>query len=96
MSVPARSSDMASAAGRKACGHPNSELRHHRAGRTICAMPSFPKPVALVVDDGSRRIVYDTGTHRISGVSQQQSGPRSLRFQSQDGDVRLDDLTVVE
>ena len=55
----------------------------------------FPEVRRLIVENGDRRTVYDTDTHRISGVSQQQSATRSLHFQSQDGDVRLEDLTVV-
>ena len=54
----------------------------------------FPEARRLIVEDGSKRTVYDTGQHQISGVSQQQSGSRSLRFHSQVGDVHLDDLTV--
>lgn len=55
----------------------------------------FPEVRRLIVENGDRRTIYDTGTHRISGVSQQQSATRSLQFQSQDGDVRLDELTVI-
>ena len=39
--------------------------------------------------------VYDTGEHRISGFSQQQSGDQSLTFTSQFGLVRVADLPLV-
>jgi hypothetical protein len=39
--------------------------------------------------------VYDTGDHRISGFSQQQSGDQSLTFTSQHGVVRVADLPEV-
>jgi hypothetical protein len=54
----------------------------------------FPKVGRLIVEDGAKRTIYDTGKHRISGVSQQQAGSRSVRFRSQAGDVDLDDLAV--
>ena len=39
--------------------------------------------------------VYDTGHHRIFGVTQAQSGDRTLSFTSQDGLVRVADLPRV-
>jgi hypothetical protein len=39
--------------------------------------------------------VYDTGEHRITGFSQQQSGDQSLTFTSQFGLVRVADLPFV-
>ena len=39
--------------------------------------------------------VYDTGEHRITGFSQQQSGDQSLTFTSQLGLVRVADLPLV-
>lgn len=55
----------------------------------------FPDAHRLVVEDGAKRTVYDTGSHMISGVSQQQSSDRTISFQSQDGVVRLGELKVV-
>jgi hypothetical protein len=52
----------------------------------------FPDRRRLVVQQGGRTTVYDTGEHRITGFSQQQSGGQSLRFTSQMGTVRLEDL----
>ena len=40
--------------------------------------------------------LYDTGDHRISGVSQQQSnGNSGVKFTSQHGDLDLERLSVV-
>jgi hypothetical protein len=51
----------------------------------------------LAVQRGGRTTLYDTGDHGIGGVSQQQhNGDGGATFTSQNGDVRLDDLTVVE
>ena len=46
----------------------------------------------LLVKQNDRLTSYDTGDHRISGVSQQQSGSQSLAFQDQNGTVELDAL----
>jgi uncharacterized protein YcbX len=56
----------------------------------------FPDAQRLVVDDHGKRTIYDTGSHRISGVSQQQSTSRTIAFTSQRGTVMLTDLRVVE
>ena len=56
----------------------------------------FPGPCRLVIERGGQVTTYDTGTHRISGVSQQQGPGQSLTFTSQLGPVRLADLAVVE
>lgn len=49
----------------------------------------------LAVDQGGKVTIYDTGEHRIGGVSQQQSGSATMRFTSQHGDVDLASLPVV-
>lgn len=46
----------------------------------------------LAIERGGRVTVYDTGDHRIGGVSQSQGRETSLTFTSQHGDIRLDDL----
>jgi hypothetical protein len=56
----------------------------------------FPESRRLVVEDSSGRITYDTGEHRITGVSQQQSGDRTITFTSQNGPVSLASLRVVD
>ncbi len=55
----------------------------------------FPGPRRLAIHEAGRLSVYDTGEHRISGFSQQQSGDRSLTFTSQHGLVRVADLPLV-
>ncbi|EPX85433.1 SHOCT domain-containing protein [Salipiger mucosus] len=56
----------------------------------------FPATRRLAIAVGDRVEVYDTGDHMISGVSQQQSGDRTLTFTSQHGLVRLSDLDRVD
>ncbi len=56
----------------------------------------FPDKRRLLIEDGGTLTTYDSGDHRINGVSQQGGNGRSLAFTSQDGTVRLDDLTVVD
>src|SRR5690349_7378249 len=56
----------------------------------------FAGPRRLAVQQGSRTTVYDTGDHRIGGVSQgRRDGAGGATFTSQRGEVRLDDLKVV-
>jgi hypothetical protein len=55
----------------------------------------FPETRRLVLDDHGNISIYDTGTHRIFGVAQAQSGDQTLSFTSQDGLVRVDDLRKV-
>jgi hypothetical protein len=55
----------------------------------------FPEPRRLAIQQGGRLRVYDSGEHRISGFSQQQSGDQSLTFTSQFGVVRVADLPLV-
>ncbi len=56
----------------------------------------FPQKRRLLIEDGGKLTTYDSGDHRISGVSQQGSRERSLTFTSQDGPVRLDELKVLD
>lgn len=56
----------------------------------------FASAQRLVVDIDGQVTVYDTGDHQISGVSQQQSGTRSVTFTSQHGTVKSSDLKVVK
>jgi len=55
----------------------------------------FPNGRRLAVMRGGEVKVYDTGEHRISGFSQQQSGSQTLSFTSQLGTVRLDELKQI-
>jgi len=56
----------------------------------------FPASRRLAVQQGGRLGLYDTGSHQIHGVSQQQGGGQSLTFASDRGTVRLEDLRPVE
>jgi hypothetical protein len=55
----------------------------------------FPETRRLVIDDDDALSVYDTGSHRILGVAQAQSADQTLTFTSQDGLVRIADLSRV-
>ena len=52
----------------------------------------FPEKRRLLVEQGGKLTTYDSGEHRISGVSQQSSQGSAVAFADQDGSVRLDDL----
>ena len=56
----------------------------------------FPVAHRLAIEKGGRITVYDTGDHRITGVSQQQGGDQSLTFTSQYGLVRVSDLPLAQ
>ena len=53
----------------------------------------FPDKQRLLIDDHGNISIYDTGDHRISGVSQAQSTSATLTFTSQNGTVDLSQLT---
>ena len=55
----------------------------------------FPDARRVAVEQAGQVTLYDSGEHRISGVSQQQSGTQELTFQSQLGTIRAQDLPVV-
>ena len=52
-------------------------------------------PRRLVINDKGRVQIYDTGSHRIFGIAQAQSTDQTLTFTSQDGLVRVSDLSKV-
>lgn len=54
----------------------------------------FPDARRVAVEQNGRVTVYDSGDHRINGVSQSQSGEQELSFSSQKGTVRASDLPV--
>ena len=56
----------------------------------------FPDARRLLIEDDGKLITYDTGDHQISGVSQAQSSGRHLAFNSEDGEVKLEQLRAVE
>ncbi len=55
----------------------------------------FPAHRRLVIDQGGRMSVFDTGDHAISGFSQAQGDGQSIAFISQNGPVQLHDLPQV-
>ena len=56
----------------------------------------FPKQRRLAIEQNGKVTQYDTGDHRISGVSQQQQGSGGMpTFSSQDGEVDLASLKQV-
>ena len=52
-------------------------------------------PRRLVINDNGSVQIYDTGSLRISGIAQAQSADQTLTFTSQDGLVRVSDLSQV-
>ena len=56
----------------------------------------FPDTRRVAVEQAGRVTLYDSGDHRISGVSQQQSGTQELTFSSQKGTIRASDLPVAQ
>jgi hypothetical protein len=55
----------------------------------------FPDTRRLVIDDHGTITIYDTNHHRIFGVAQAQSSDQTLSFTSDDGLVRVADLTKI-
>jgi hypothetical protein len=53
------------------------------------------KPGRLLVGQGGKLTTYDSGDHRISGVSQQEIQEQSMAFTSQNGSVELAELKQV-
>lgn len=56
----------------------------------------FPEARRLAIEEAGAVTLYDTGEHRIGGVSQSQSGtgPGQMRFSSQHGELRLSELPL--
>jgi hypothetical protein len=52
----------------------------------------FPDKRLLLIEEEGKVRTFDAGHHRIGGVSQINSNPRSLAFTSEHGPVRLEDL----
>ena len=52
----------------------------------------FPGKRRLLIEQGEELTTYDSGDHRISGVSQQGGQGQTLAFTSQNGAVKLDEL----
>lgn len=86
-----QSSSFASGWWPEACGAPSASGSQNDM-RYAC----FPESHRVAIQRAGVVSVYDTGDHRISGVSQQQSGSQDLTFTSQHGTVRLHELTRVD
>ncbi len=56
----------------------------------------FAEKHRLLIERNGKLTTYDTGDHRISGVSQQASQGQSLSFSDQNGSVKLEDLPQVK
>ncbi len=56
----------------------------------------FPETRRVAVEQAGRVTIYDSGEHRINGVSQSQSGGQELSFSSQNGTVRASELPVAQ
>ncbi len=54
----------------------------------------FAETRRVAIEQGGQVTVYDSGEHRIGGVSQSQGTGRDLVFTSQNGTVRVGDLPV--
>ena len=70
-------------------GHPSSAGAQNDM-RYAC----FPNAHRVAIEQAGVVTVYDSGEHRISGVSQSQGGTQDLAFTSQLGTVRAKDLPV--
>ncbi len=52
----------------------------------------FPDKQLLLIEEDGKVKTFDSGRHRIRGVSQANSDSQSLAFTSQHGAVRVEDL----
>ncbi len=55
----------------------------------------FPEKRRLAIERDSKVTIYDSGDHKISGVSQQQGEGEAPAFSSQKGEVKIDELKTV-
>jgi hypothetical protein len=56
----------------------------------------FPDKQRLLLEHDGKLTTYNTGDHRISGVSQQQSTRQEIAFTSQNGTVKLHELKELD
>ena len=73
-----------------ALGQPNTS-----DGQNDVAYAFFADKHRLAIKRGITVTLYDSGDHRIAGVSQQQGSSNSLAFVSQHGTVNMDELKQV-
>ena len=55
----------------------------------------FPDKRRLLINENGKVTTYDTGSHSIGGVSQEDGNERTLTFTSQSGPVKLSALSKV-
>jgi hypothetical protein len=55
----------------------------------------FPDKRRLVIEEGGRLSVYDTGEHLLTGFGQQQGADQTLTFSTASGRVPIDDLFLI-
>lgn len=55
----------------------------------------FPDKHRLLIETDGKLSTYDSGDHRINGVSQQSNHGKSLTFSSQNGTVDLGELKAI-
>lgn len=68
-------------------GHPSSSGSQNGMRYAV-----FPDKQRLLIETQGSVVTYDSGDHRIGGVSQADNGRQTLAFTSQNGDVKLDEL----
>jgi hypothetical protein len=66
------------------------------SGQNAIRYAFFPDHHRLAIEQDGKVTLYDSGDHRIEGVSQGQSSDQPLAFASQHGEVTLDRLRRVE
>lgn len=74
----------------KDLGHPSSS-----GAQNGMRYAFFPDKHRLLIEENGKCTTFDSGDHRINGVSQQSSRGRPA-FTSQDGEVKLDELKTVD
>jgi hypothetical protein len=52
----------------------------------------FPEKKLLLIEEDGKVRTFDSGRHRIRGVSQVTGGSQSLAFTSEHGQIRVEDL----
>ena len=73
-----------------ALGSPSSSGAQNKISYAV-----FTQTRRLAIERAGKVTIYDTGDHRIGGVSQQQGGETSLSFTSQHGTITTSSLPVV-
>lgn len=72
-------------------GHPSSS-----GSQKDMRYAFFPEKARLLIEQNGKIAIYDSGDHRINGVSQQQGHGQDLTFTSQNGTVELGRLRKID